>query len=151
MSDFFSIVIIVFFVVSGVTAFVGLSKRQDGNIRIFAIGALTLGLFLGFSILWTALAIFLNHRIASDPVPYWGIEIGVLIASVLCGFVFARPSAQGVQSAYVTTIDQKWIKSPRRAFRTGFVIALVTPTGLMAILFTIFVIYGLCTGINLFR
>lgn len=148
MSESGSIIIIACFVLSGIGAFVGLSKREDGNTRMPAIAALTLGLFLGFSIAWTIVAAYLKLRFAEDEtiqVPYWGFEIGVLVASVLCGVVFARPSFQGAQPSHLTTIQHHWMTSPRAAFRTGFIISLLVPAGFAGFFLALFVASELFT------
>jgi hypothetical protein len=125
-------------VLSGIAAFFGLFRRHDSRIRIRAIGALTLGLFIGFSIVWAALAMYLRHRFAGDSmlqVPYLGVQAGLVIISVLCGLVFSERSAQSVPPPNVTVLDERWVTSPRRAFRTGVIIAVLTPTGIGALLF----------------
>ncbi len=139
----FGKVMIACFVLSGVAAFFGLPDRHDGNIRMRAIRALTLGLFIGFSVMWTALAMFLRHAFTGDPalvVPYWGIEAGLVIASVLCGFMFAERSAHYPLSPNVTVIDGKWVRSPRRAFRSGITIGILTPTGIAALGFALWAV-----------
>jgi hypothetical protein len=123
-------------VLSGIAAFFGLFKRHDGRVRMRAIGALTLGLFVGFSIAWAALAIYLRHRFAGDSilhVPYLGVQAGLAVASVLCGFGFSERSAQSVPPPNVTVLDDRWVTCPRRAFRTGVIIAVLTPTGMGAL------------------
>jgi hypothetical protein len=153
VDSFGGIAVLASFVISGTVAFFTLSTQEDGNVRMFALGALTLGLFIGFSILWTMLGSYLMWRYADNPVidvPFWGVEAGIAVASVLCGLVFARRSAQAAPP-HLTQIDRKWMTSSRSAFRTGLLIALVTPTGSAAIIYTVFAVYGLVTGQNLFR
>ena len=120
-------------VLSGIATFFGLFNRHDSGIRIRAIGALTLGLFVGFSIAWAVLALYLRYRFAADSglhVPYLGVQAGLAVISVLCGFVFSERSAQPVPPANVTVLDDRWVTSPRRAFRTGLIIAVLTPAGI---------------------
>jgi hypothetical protein len=127
-------------VLSGIAAFFGLFRRHDSRIRVRAIGALTLGLFVGFSIVWAVLALYLRYRFAGDSmlhVPYLGVQAGLAVISVLCGFVFSERSAQSVPPPNVTVLDERWVTSPRRAFCTGVMIAVLTPTGIGALLFAL--------------
>jgi hypothetical protein len=138
MSEFsdISIMLAASAVFSGIVAFFGLFRRHDSRIRVRAIGALSLGLFIGFSIVWAALAMHLRHRFAEDSmlqVPYLGVQAGIVIISVLFGFVFSERSAESAPPPNVTVLDERWVTSPRRAFRTGVIIGVLTPTGLGAL------------------
>ena len=128
---------------SGTAAFLGLFSRRDSRTRLRAIGALTLGLFIGFSIVWGALAIYLRSRFADDStphVPYLGVQVGVAVASVLCGLMFSERSADSAPPPNLTVFGGRWVSSPPRAFRTGVAIGMLAPTGFGALLFVFWAI-----------
>jgi dipeptide/tripeptide permease len=132
-------------VLPGIAAFLGLFRRDDSRIRVRAIGALTFGLFIGFSIVWAVLATYLRHRFDGDSilqVPYLGVQAGLVIISVFCGLVFSERSAQTALPPNVTVLDEGWVTSPRRAFRAGVKIAVLAPTGIGAL---VFAFWGLST------